>query len=740
MNETPEPVGLWEELKRRHVVRVGTVYAVVSWLAIQVADVTFENFGIPDWAFRFIVIILLIGFPVSLILAWALELTPEGIRRTPQADESKASAASTPGHSGRRKRFSALFAAAVPTVLFGTLALVFFFQREPAPQAEATVAPQAMNIAVLPLLNMSTLADNAYFAGGLHEDILTELSRLEGFEVVSRTSVMPYLASDKSLSVIAEELKADYVVEGSVRRADDHVRVTVQLIQADNDRHVWADNFDREVLDEFATQSAIARDISQSIHRELKPDAATELVDLPTDNVRAYDLYHQARTLFRTEPETEAVLLKQRELLEDAVEADPEFVEAWAELNAVLDAMIRNVRQMGWFVSEGEDAEAVLTLLRAETRRALDKAVSLDPDNLQTLLAQAADDEAELEAEFQEERKKLLDRILAEYPDNAMAWYLMGWWQHQQGNTETAGAAFTKAIELDPLNVHFVWGTVNHHAIVGEEEKLTALNERLAQISPEAGASTGFSRTDGSIRLFNLTNAFVAEADPQILDRYGEILFDPETTFISPVVELAHTMIYWVLRNDPERILALEERLELGDSPTQFEVRLFNDMALTLANVYLSRGQGESAAYFAREVLATASLPQAEHASNRAINHTFFAGACAVLGDLDCTRRWANQLMNERNEKYNDFGLPGYAALSLFDLDQAVDLILEEKRRNPRWFGTDMVAAFQFHFPRLVLHPELMAFYQDEGKWMDYLAERIPEYAALQGGETALVR
>ncbi len=736
MNEPPEQIGFWEELKRRQVVRVATVYVVVSWLVLQVADVTFENFDVPAWAFRFVAIVLALGFPISIVMAWALEVTPQGIRRTPSPETSAEQDAAVPGHAARRKRFSALFAAAVPTVLFGTLALVFYLQRDTADAPEPSSAPAELNIAVLPLLNMSTMAENAYFAGGLHEDILTQLSRMEGFEVVSRTSVMPYFDSDKSLGAIAEELGADYVVEGSVRRIDDHVRVTVQLIQADNDRHVWADNFDREVRDEFATQSAIARDISQTIQRELRPDAAADTEGLPTHNVKAYDFYHQARAIFRTEIETEDGLARQRDLLAAAVEADPDFVEAWAELNSVLDAMIRNVRQMGWYVPEGADTDDVLAELRAETRRALDKAQALDPDNLQTLLAMAADDEAELDADFQAERKKTLDRILDEHPDSAMGWYLMGWWQHQAGNSEAAEAAFRKSIELDPLNVHFVWGAVNHFAIYGEEEKTTALNERLVQISPEAGASTGFSDTDATLRLFNVLNTYISEPDPALLDRYGEILFDPEATFVTPLVQLAHTTFYWHFRNKPEEILALEDRTTLPASPTQFEVRLFNDVAITLAALHLLRGEEESARYFAREVLSTASLPQAEHPLNKDNNHSMFAGACAILGDLDCTQQWANRLMQERDEHYNPSGFEGFLALSLVDRERAVRLILEEKRTQPRWFGTDVIAAFQLEFRHLLLHPEMMAFYREEGKWMDYLAERVPEYAEYGGASS----
>ncbi|MFT4937239.1 MAG: hypothetical protein ACI88A_000253 [Paraglaciecola sp.] len=217
-------VSFWSELKRRNVVRVAWVYIVVAWLVIQVASTIFSSFGIPLWAFRFVVIMLVMGLPISLILAWTLELTPDGVRWTAVAQKKLASRPSPTFHQ-KRGWFSILFAIAVPTLIFGSLSLYFFLRLPPqtdANQANTEIIEQS--IAVLPLVNMSAHPDNVFFAGGVHEDILTNLSQINGLKVISKTSAMHYFNSQLSLREIGVALGARYIVEGSVRRINNHVR------------------------------------------------------------------------------------------------------------------------------------------------------------------------------------------------------------------------------------------------------------------------------------------------------------------------------------------------------------------------------------------------------------------------------------------------------------------------------------------------------------------------------------
>ena len=358
----------WHELKRRKVIRVATVYMLTGWIIIQVADSTFDGFGIPDWAFRFVILMVVLGLPVALILAWALELTPDGIRATKSVVPVEHSEGEKNALSKKRNWTAYAFGALAPTLIFGSLAVFFFIQAQNSGAGRGEVAAHdvagesfqaTQSIAVLPLINMSSFEENAYFAGGVHEDILTNLSRIDGLDVVSRTSMLRYATSDKSLREIGQELGVDYIVEGSVRRIGNHVRVTIQLINAHNDVHLWANNYEREVVDSFATQSAIAREITDSIHLEIKPEWVGTLHGMPTASVKAYDLYIKAESIEKTEGETPEAVVRRREMLEEAVIEDPNFVEAWATLKRLYDIQLDRLRRRGWYVIEGDDIEAV---------------------------------------------------------------------------------------------------------------------------------------------------------------------------------------------------------------------------------------------------------------------------------------------------------------------------------------------------------------------------------------------
>lgn len=251
-NEQPEKkLSFIEDLKRRKVFRVAITYAVVSWLIIQIAAATFENFGIPVWAFRFVVLMLIIGFPVAMILAWAFELTPEGVRITKPAEQIPQDA--EPDKFNRKRNWYAIgLAAALPTLIFGTLALVFFLGRS-NDGAESAVAVQITedrpyvigSVAVLPL---SLIADDTSIqntAEGLHEEMLTVLSEMNPLDVVSRTSTMKFADTRTSIPEMGEALGADFIVEGSIQSVGDNIRVTLQLIQTAQDNHIWAETFDK---------------------------------------------------------------------------------------------------------------------------------------------------------------------------------------------------------------------------------------------------------------------------------------------------------------------------------------------------------------------------------------------------------------------------------------------------------------------------------------------------------------
>ena len=271
--ETRNP-SFWGELKRRKVIRVAIAYAVVSWVITEVSATVLPALLIPEWAISLVVVLLILGFPVALVLAWAFDLTSKGIVATDSDDDDSTTVS---GKQRQRKMWMALVAATlIPTLIFGALAFFFYLRSDSdsdsslsAPSSELTAIDRS--IAVLPLTNMSPNQENAFFADGVQEDILTNLSLIKDLRVVSRTSTQKYRTTDLNMKQIGEELGVHYLLEGSVRRAEDQVLVTVQLIDASTDEHIWAENYNRTLDNIFAIQAEIAKTIASKLHAVISP-------------------------------------------------------------------------------------------------------------------------------------------------------------------------------------------------------------------------------------------------------------------------------------------------------------------------------------------------------------------------------------------------------------------------------------------------------------------------------------
>ncbi|MEO7165893.1 MAG: adenylyl cyclase, partial [Chthoniobacterales bacterium] len=249
------PRGFLAELKRRNVYKVAIAYAVVAWLLVQVATQVFPFFEVPNWAVRLVVLLLILGFPVALVLSWAFEITPEGIKREEQVDRRKSIVRKT----GRKLTALIIIIAAVAAGL-----MIFRFVRSPVGSEEdKQTAPAAeiesKSIAVLPFENLSEEKANAYFAEGIQDEILTRLAKIADLKVISRTSTQRYKSAPENLPEIARQLGVAHILEGSVQRQGDAVHVTVQLIKAADDSHIWADSFDRKLTDIFSVESEVAK-------------------------------------------------------------------------------------------------------------------------------------------------------------------------------------------------------------------------------------------------------------------------------------------------------------------------------------------------------------------------------------------------------------------------------------------------------------------------------------------------
>src|ERR1700730_17723890 len=277
------PRNFFAELRRRNVYKVAIAYGIVAWLLIQVATQTFPFFEIPRWCVRLVIVLLLLGFPIAVILAWAYELTPEGIKRTEDLAPEKLSKSVTD-----RKLNAVIIAFLLCAVGF----LVFQrFQR-----SDASSERVEKSIAVLPFDNFSDEKENAFFADGIQDDILTSLAKIHDLKVISRTSVMPYRGAGKNnLRQIAEALGVANVLEGSVRRGENRVVVSVQLIDARNDHHIWANRYDRPLADSLGLQGELAAEIATELRATLSPEEKVRVETKPTENPDAYVLFLKAR-------------------------------------------------------------------------------------------------------------------------------------------------------------------------------------------------------------------------------------------------------------------------------------------------------------------------------------------------------------------------------------------------------------------------------------------------------------
>src|SRR5437867_1557338 len=310
--------GFFEELKRRKVYRVAAAYIIAAGFIIQIASAVFPAWELPNWAFRFVVVLLLIGFPISLILAWAYDLTPQGIRATPAP------------RTHRRQNLIMLIAIGVVVSAVGGF---FLFPRASARNVEKSIA-------VLPFQSLSDEKENAYFADGMQDDILTNLSKIGDLKVISRMSVSSYRGDGiRNAREIGKALGVGSLLEGSVRRVGNRVRVSVQLINADSDEHIWAEDYDRDLTDVFAIQTDLSQKIAGELRAKLSPSEKAQIERRPTENGEAYLAFVQGHDLFTRPDKFRSNTENPEQLFEKATKLDPNFAGAFAGLAWVEDWM-----------------------------------------------------------------------------------------------------------------------------------------------------------------------------------------------------------------------------------------------------------------------------------------------------------------------------------------------------------------------------------------------------------------
>lgn len=485
----------FDELKRRKVYRVAAAYVIAAGGIIQLASAVFPAWELPAWSLRLVIVILLVGFPIALILAWAFDITSSGIQATP------ALATRSGATSPHRRRNVFLLGVAGLTVAI--VAGFFLLPRVAAKKVDKSIA-------VLPFENFSGDKSNAYFADGIQDDILTTLSRISDLKVISRTSVMGYRGSTRNVREIGKALGAGAILEGSVRSDGKRVRVNVQLINTENDEHLWANEYDRELTDVFAIQTDLAHEIAGALQARLSPTEEARMSQKPTENGEAYLAFVQAHDLQMRPDHLEANQQKAEQLYQRAVQLDPQFALAFAELS----------RLQSWIYHSSDP-----TVARQEKARvAAEGAQRLQPDLPETHAALGY---------YYYYTQRDYERALGEFaaaqrglPNDAENLKAVAAIQRRQGKWSESTANFEKAVSLNPKDADLLLNFAYNYIALRRYDEAEKIIERGLQVAPDSFSLHGVkaqialtARGDFSVAENMLANM------PADLDSEGMISF-----------------------------------------------------------------------------------------------------------------------------------------------------------------------------------------------------------------------
>ena len=629
--------GFFAELKRRNVVRVGIAYLVIGWLIIEVIDTVAPRLDMPEWVPAFFIVLVLVGLPIALFFSWAYELTPQGVKKTHEVDTDASITPST----GRK----------LDRMIIGAMALAVAFlvyerfspstTAPPGPEtptAAAGIVAPAKSIAVLPFSNLSGSSETDSFVAGLHDDLLTQLSKVHDLKVISRTSVLRYAATTRSMKEIAAELGVATIMEGGVQRAGNRVRINVQLIDSATDEHLWAETYDRVLTTEnvFDIQSEITRQIAAALQAALTPAEEASLAERPTDSLAAYEAYLSSKLLEeRYQTTGENVLDEAIDAAKLAVELDPEFVAAWSQLSKVyLDRFWWGGRNQG-------DASAALA--------AIERARAIKPGAAEVGLMLGLYHywvNYDYAAALPE-----LDRVLALEPGNERARAVRGWVLRRAGRWDEALESLKKAAALNP-------NSRNH--LISVVETLWVLY-RFEEA--QAWLRTADSRFPGNIvvaaQKAAITLSMTGNAEP-LVEIYRTLVSQEN---LDPGARMVHVSVEANF-GDPERALAYLESWAPDVVDVQYA---FWTGDLMRAYVLFAAGRSDEAKGF-----AAGALPVIENAQRFEPNAPEIekakAYAMALMGRGDEAEAAARRVRELYPRSRDDYG----AATYLLDVTEAL--------------------------------------------------------------------
>jgi TolB-like protein/Tfp pilus assembly protein PilF len=624
--------GFFEEVKRRKVYRVAAAYIIAAGGIIQLASATFPAWELPNWSLRLVILLLLVGFPIALILAWAFDITAQGIRATPET---------TAPTTRRRRNIVMLIATGV---IISAATGFFLLPRVAAHKVDKSIA-------VLPFENLSDEKENAYFADGIQDDVLTNLSKISDLRVISRTSVMQYRGRPTNLRDIGKALGVSNILEGSVRRSGNRVRVNVQLIDANTDEHVWASDYDRDVTDVFAIQSDLAREIANALQAKLSPAEKSQMTQKPTENGEAYLAFVQAHDL-SCEVEDFEKLKQSEQLYQRAIELDPNFALAIARYSQL----------ESWIARDFDRAPE----RREKARTLAERALELQPDLPEAHLARGYsyywgdNNYGAALKEFEIAKQGL--------PNESEVYLAIGAIQRRQGKWAESTASMEKAVSLNPKDWWSLQNLTHNYTMLRDFAKANQTIDRALALNP---ASLGPWEVKSKLAVFGKGDFSVAEK-----------AFETVKSF--PMTNEQKLKV----RSDRAGIFLLERRYSEGlneaESLPDDQLAAYPDhlwgkyYGIGFARKGLHDEPGARAAFLKAKSIAEDNLkrsPDSEHA------HLQLAKALAQLGEKEAALGEAQRASELLPESKDAFGGAEIAAgvaevyAILGDNDRVIDVL-----------------------------------------------------------------
>ena len=591
---------------------MAAAYAVVAWAIIQFGDIVFPAWDLPGWSLRLLITLVLAGFPVALILAWAFDVTPAGIR---PAEEIHPAASST----AVRRRGNLMLLGGFGVVAAAAAAF-FLLPRAAADKVEKSIA-------VLPFENLSDDKENAYFADGIQDDVLTNLSKIGDLKVISRTSVMPYRGQKVNMREIGEALGVGAVLEGSVRRSGNRVRVNVQLINARTDQHIWSEIYDRDLTDVFAIQTELAREIAGALRTKLSPDEKARLEQKPTQSTEAYLVYMQAHSMFNRPDRNPKDLKKAQHLYERAIELDPQYALAHVGLSRIESWLYHGIDPSPARIDRAREAAA--------------EALRLQPDLPEAHLAAGY-------CFYYGDRD--YDRALAEFaiaqqglPNNADVRLAVGAIARRRGQWAESTAQFVEATKLNPKDA-IIWQNLGiNYACTRDYHAAAHAYDRAIEAAPDSI----------NMRILRARLDFEFKGDSRLLEQL--IASAPPVVRNRPEVVLGHASVEYMKRNYTEAIRILAE------SPTVKSEKEEHIRPLLLGEIYRAAGD----LVRAREQFELALKKLEEVARQKPANpavYTSLGKALAGLGRADEAIQAGRRAMELVPESVDALDGPMYSA------------------------------------------------------------------------------